>query len=108
MHDVTVRLAHSAGLYSPHLIIIIVGLLLLGMGLTIGTFVSLAARIRDLAERLITCDTCGTVFDAPDGFTAEQWRAYLPGSIPVLCPECVTATARRLLAEHDDQDGGRR
>lgn len=52
MHETTVRLAHSAGLYSPHLIIIIVGLLLLGMGLTIGTFASLAARIQDLHDEV--------------------------------------------------------
>lgn len=52
MHDVTVRLAHAAGLYSPHLAIIIVGLLLLGMGLTIGTFASLAARVRDLHDEV--------------------------------------------------------
>lgn len=52
MHDVTVRLAHSAGGFHTLDLLIIVGLLIVGMGLMVATFVSLAARIRDLHDEV--------------------------------------------------------
>jgi hypothetical protein len=52
MHEATARLSHSAGVLLT-LDLIIIGMLIIGMGLTVATFVSLAARIRDLHDEML-------------------------------------------------------
>ncbi len=52
MHEATARLSHQTGVLVT-LDLIIMGLLILGMGLVVGTFVSLAARIRDLHDEML-------------------------------------------------------
>jgi hypothetical protein len=52
MHEATARLSHSAGVLLTRDLIII-GMLILGMGLMVATFVSLAARIRDLHDEML-------------------------------------------------------
>jgi hypothetical protein len=53
MRAATARLPHSAGVFPMPDLIIIVGLLILGMVLTVATFVSLTARIRDLHDEML-------------------------------------------------------
>jgi hypothetical protein len=52
MHEATARLSRLAGV-SLTLDLIIIGMLILGMGITVATFVSLAARIRDLHDEML-------------------------------------------------------
>jgi hypothetical protein len=53
MCEATVRLPRSAGVFPTLDLIIIVSLLILGMVLTVATFVSFAVRIRDLHEEML-------------------------------------------------------
>jgi hypothetical protein len=52
MHEATARLSDVTGV-PVTLDLIIIGVLILAMGLMVGTFVSLAARLRDLHDEML-------------------------------------------------------
>lgn len=52
MYEATARLSHATGVLVT-LDLIIIGVLILVMGLLVGTFVSLAARLRDLHDEML-------------------------------------------------------